>query len=248
MAETKRKVHSSFKPELVAPRALVVGDPNRATEVSKLLDNPQEILNRREYRGYTGLYRGKPVTIFSHGVGSGGAAYLFENLFGCGVKTIIRAGTCGAMIKGVKPGAIMIGTAAVRAEGASEHIAPLAYPAVADYRVVAAIEESAAEIDYPDRHTGIILSNALFFTYPLSRFPRKEEWAEAGNVIAIEQEFAPLLVLASINGARAGGLFTVDGNVVDNTNEWDYHPDQDAVTRGKKSMLLIALNTLAKFD
>jgi uridine phosphorylase len=247
MAQSHSFVHAAFRTDKLAVRALVVGDPRRATEAAGLLENPLEIWNRREYRAYSGSYGGRLVTICSHGVGAGGAAYLFENLLNAGVRTIIRAGTCGSMMAGVGAGALMIGTAAVRGDGASSYIAPIEYPAVADHRVVAALVKAAAEWGYTDRHAGLILTDALFFSYPSGGFPGREQWA-AANVIAIENEWAALLVQAAMHRARAGGLFVADANVIEKWDPWVYHPDQEVVTLGKKTMLKIALNALVTFD
>ena len=88
----------------VAPNALVMGDPNRVTDAAKLLTNPELIWDNRGYKAYTGTKEGKEITICSHGVGASGAAVILEQLFSAGVTTIIRAGTCGAMVAGVADG------------------------------------------------------------------------------------------------------------------------------------------------
>ncbi len=61
-------------------------------------------------RIFTGTYNGTPITICSHGVGSAGASVAFHELFVGGVKTIMRAGTCGAMQKSIKDGDVIIAT------------------------------------------------------------------------------------------------------------------------------------------
>jgi uridine phosphorylase len=121
---------------------------------------------------------------------------------------------------------------------------PVEYPAAADYRVTAALEEAASESGYADRHTGIILSSAVFFPGPFETIDN-EKWSRAG-VIGVEMEYAPLLVLASIHGAMAGGLFMADGNALDKKEVEDYNPDQDVVKRGKLAMIQIGLDALVK--
>lgn len=183
------------------------------------------------------------MTICSHGVGGGGANYIFENLINAGAKSIIRAGTCGSMVKGVQAGALFIGNAAIRKDGVSQFMAPMEYPAVASHHVTNALEAAGAESGYPEIHTGIILTDGLFFEYPLVE-RNFVGWSEAGAA-AVEMEYAPLLVQAGINGVQAGGIFTADGNIF-NENSWEYDPNQQVVTEGKKVMLTIALEALAK--
>ena len=126
-------------PSQIAERALVVGDPNRAASCAALLDDAEELGFFREYRTFTGTYKGTPVTVCSHGVGSAGAAIPFHELFLGGVRTIIRAGTCGALQKGIPDGSMVIGTGAVRIDGSTPGLIPMEYPAVSHYQVVNAL-------------------------------------------------------------------------------------------------------------
>jgi uridine phosphorylase len=85
------------RPSDLASHALVVGDPKRVALAAELLTNPEEVGYFREYRTFTGEFAAKRVTISSHGVGEAGASVCFEELIQGGVKTIIRAGTCGVI-------------------------------------------------------------------------------------------------------------------------------------------------------
>jgi uridine phosphorylase len=234
--------HEPFNPQQLAQKVLTVGDPARAADAAELLEGAEEIWNSREYRAFSGRYRDVPVSVCSHGVGSTGASYMFELLFSGGVNTIIRAGTCGAMIPGVPAGALMIATGAIRNDGASEHVLPMQYPAVADWRIVTALKRAGEEFGWEQLHTGLILTNAMFFPYPGRPSPM-DIWCQ-GGAIAVEMELAPLLVLAGYHGAAAGGIFTADGNVTDNPDVWEYEPHEKVVKEGKRAMLKIALDAL----
>ena len=83
-------------PSQLAPRALVVGDRARAAQAAQLLTDPVDLGHNREYRTFTGTYEGVPVTVCSHGIGGPACSICFQELIQGGVKTIIRAGTCGA--------------------------------------------------------------------------------------------------------------------------------------------------------
>lgn len=62
------------------PSAVVVGDPARAAAVAALLDGAEEVSYHREYRVFSGSWKGLPVTVASHGVGAPGAILLFQEL------------------------------------------------------------------------------------------------------------------------------------------------------------------------
>jgi uridine phosphorylase len=196
---------------------------------------------------FTGEYKGKLVTIASHGVGGAGASICFEELIQGGVKTIIRAGTCGAMMKCIQDGDLIIGTGAIREDGTSDKLIPMEYPAISDRHVVSALVSAASAQEDSQIHEGIILTQGYF--YPGTLNPTQQYWIRSkSNVAAVEMELATLLIIASIHGVRAGGIFTSDGNmtVEDDMNEYD--PHRDVVREGVQSMIRVALEALTLLD
>jgi uridine phosphorylase len=230
-------------PSEVAPRALVVGDPQRVLDAAKYLKNVKEIGFFREYRTVTGEYNGVPITISSHGVGSSGANICFHELFRCSVRYIIRAGTCGAMKKGIQDGDTIIGTAAIREDGTSEHMAPMSFPAAASRLVTNTLVKASRALGVEQPHEGLVLTQAYF--YPGMLPSETDIWLETGLVSAVEMEYATLLVMAALNGVKAGGIFTSDGNMTEEADPDAYDPHRTVVDEGKKRMLQIALQALA---
>jgi uridine phosphorylase len=229
----------------LASHALVVGDPERAALAAEWLTHAEEVGNFREYRTFTGEFAAKRVTISSHGVGGSGASVCFEELMQGGVKTIIRAGTCGAMRKGIKDGELVIGTGAIREDGTSDRMMPMEYPAIADRHVISALEAAAAAQGYTRAHEGIILTQSYF--YPGILPSAVDRWLEADvNVCAVEMELATLLIMAALHGARAGGIFTSDGNMTEEADMTEYDPHRSVVEEGVRTMLKIALDALAR--
>lgn len=241
----KAKAHG-VDPERVASHALVVGDPRRASDAAGFLQDAALIWDEREYRIFSGNYKGKPITICSHGVGASGAATIFEVLFNAGVRVVIRAGTCGAMVRTVQDGGIIIGTGAIREDGLSQSMVPMEYPAISDRHVVRVLEEVSRELGHPDVCVGVVLTNGLFYPSPYVPY-RIDMWQELGAV-AIEMEFATLLIQAGMHGAKAGGIFVSDGNVVEEPDPWKVNPNREVVHQGKTSMIEIALEALSRLD
>ena len=233
-------------PRDVSDCALVVGDPQRVVDAARFLDNAEEIGFYREYRTITGEFSGKRVTISSHGVGSAGANICFDELIKCGVKNVIRAGTCGAMKAGIVDGELIIATGAIREDGASEHMAPMSYPAVADRHIMRALEEAAIESGITSPYFGIVLTQSYF--YPGILPSEVDYWLPTGLVACVEMELATLLVMAGLKGVRAGGIFTSDGNLTEESDPDTYDPHREVVNLGKENMLQIALNALTKLS
>ena len=61
--------HLHLKPEQLADRIILVGDPDRVTMIGRYLTDVEcDVLNR-EFHSITGRYAGKRLTIVSHGIG-----------------------------------------------------------------------------------------------------------------------------------------------------------------------------------
>lgn len=234
-------------PRQLAPRALVVGDPNRATQAAQMLDNHEQVGNNREYRTFTGTHSGVPVTVCSHGIGGPASSVCFTELFQGGVQTVIRAGTCGALIESIEDGQLILATGAIREDGTSPCLVPLAYPAIADRHVIKALEESAAALGHASLQTGVVLTQS--YLYPGVLPSTTDIWMKAGAV-CVEMELATLLVLAGLMGNRAGGIFTSDGNLArrddPEVDSQTYSPHREVVTTGVQTMLRIALDALTR--
>jgi uridine phosphorylase len=217
---------------------------------SALLDDVEEVGNYREYQTFTGTYKGTPVTICSHGVGGSGASVAFHELFQGGVKTVIRAGTCGAMQKGIQDGDMVIATGAIRRDGTTSKLIPMEYPAVAHYQVVSALFAACENNGVERPASGVVLTKANF--YPGLINDPMALWMEAG-VVAVEMEMATLLVMAGLRGLRAGGVLVSDGNLAEDQSQIEmednaYDPHRDIVKQGTKKMLQVALEALVDLD
>ena len=231
-----------IRPGEIPPRVITCGDPARAERIGHLLDNGKCLAKNREFWSFSGSYRGTDVAVVSHGVGAGGATIAFESLWRAGARVIIRTGTCGGMRDGIDAGSIVIATAACREEGVTEKIIPLSYPAVADGDVVRALRESAADKGI-EVSTGICLTQALF--YPGFLKSTVELYASAG-VLAMENELASLLVVASLHGMKAGGILVADAKAFELVGVEGYSPDVDAVKRAIDQQIAIALDAIVR--
>ncbi len=233
-----------LRPEDVARRVLVVGDPARAARAAALLDDPAKVGDNREYVTYGGGFEGHRVGVTSHGIGAAGAGLAFEELARGGARVIIRAGTCGAVSDGVADGDAVIATGAVRDEGLTPRLVPLGYPAVAHHRVIAALEAEAAREGAP-AHSGLVLTSDLF--YPSDALGQDWKVWQASRVVAVEMEAAALFVVAALHGIRAGGIFAVDGNPTRAAEDMsEYDPHREVVAEGVDRILAVALRALVR--
>ena len=233
-------------PEAIAPRVLVVGDPARSEAAAALLDQVDRVGSNREYVTYTGRSSGEPVTVCSHGVGSAGAGVCFEELARAGARVIIRAGTCGAVQDDLADGELVIASAAVRDEGLTARLVPAGYPALAHHEIVTNLETAVATRGIQPR-TGLVLSTDLF--YPSAALGLDWDPWKKSAVLAVEMELAPLFVIATLHGIKAGGILAVDGNPTRTAQDMsEYDPYRPIVEEAISKILTIGIEALTRIQ
>jgi len=209
--------HIRCKKGEVNKAVLLPGDIERADYIgTKFFRDSEKIAENREFHIYNGTYENKPVAVCSTGIGCMSAAVAIEELINVGCKYFIRVGTCGSLSSQINPGDIIIVTGAVRGDGASKEYVPIEYPAVADYRTVIALRNSAKKED-ADYKLGIIRTHDAFYMESPFAFgdykKRISLWAKAG-VLAIENESSTLFVIGSLRKVQVGSILVTAGNLI----------------------------------
>lgn len=208
-----------------ATLAIVPGDPERVKRIAELMDNPIFLASHREYTSYLAYIEGKAVVICSTGIGGPSTSIAVEELAQLGVDTFLRVGTTGAIQPQVNVGDLIVTQASVRLDGASQHFAPLEYPAVANFACTTAMVEACRDLGV-EPHVGITASSDTF--YPgqerydtvSGRVARRfagsmKEWQDLG-VLNYEMESATLFTMCAAHGWRAG---CVAGVIVNRTQQ-----------------------------
>ena len=62
--------HLHIKPEQLSDKIIMMGDPGRVTLTASYLDSIECDIQSREFHTVTGMYKGKRITIISHGIGT----------------------------------------------------------------------------------------------------------------------------------------------------------------------------------
>jgi DeoD family purine-nucleoside phosphorylase len=184
----------------LAERVLLPGDPHRALAMAQaLLDAPRMFNARRGLWGYSGRAAdGAALTIQSTGMGGPSAAIVVEELIRLGARTLVRTGTCGALVGDLALGDLIAVTEAIAADGTSRALGA-ADRVPADEELTRALREAGAG------RTAPVVSNDLFYEPDPARL---DGWRAAGAV-AVEMEAAALLATAAGHGVRAGCLLMV---------------------------------------
>jgi len=217
---TNRLPHTNLIPGSIPTAVITCGDPARATEIAERLDEHELLAEQREYRTYIGKKNGSSLTVTSHGIGAPGAAIAFEELIAAGAKQIIRVGTCGSMQHHIKPGHLVIATAAVQQTGYGREIVPEGYPAVADAKLLMSLMDAATQQSHP-AHIGMVLTRDAFFNIIINPNTPDYDLLAQANVLAVEMECAALFLLGSLRGVQTAAILSANGSVVEEAEDMD---------------------------
>ena len=108
--------HMNAAPGDFAATVLMPGDPLRAQYIAETyLDKAKRVTDVRNMWGFTGEYKGTPVSVQAHGMGIPSASiYCTELITEYDVKRIIRVGSCGTTHPKVKLRDVLIAMALQR--------------------------------------------------------------------------------------------------------------------------------------
>src|SRR5574338_995801 len=223
-----------------APLVLLPGDPNRARRIAERFDegSARQVNDHRGLLGFTGTYRGTPVSVQTSGMGTPSISIVVEELLRLGARSLIRVGTCGGIAAGLKTGDLVIATGACPVDGATRtYLHGEAYAPVADFELTRALVDAASNEGVQAR-TGLVASLDVFYN-PDDDYARR--WRERG-VLAFEMEASALFFLAARSGIRAACALTVSDVLSEEvTTEESYLPLEE-LARTIDRMIGVALD------
>lgn len=123
--------HLHLKPEQLADRVVLVGDPERVNRVASFFDTKECDISSREFHTITGTYNGKRVTALSHGIGTDNIDIVLNELDALAnidfttrtIKpqfrqlTLVRVGTSGGLQPFIPIGSYVAATKSIGFDG-----------------------------------------------------------------------------------------------------------------------------------
>lgn len=196
----------------IAETVLLPGDPRRAEwAANTFLDAPRKVNEVRGMLGFTGTWKGNPVTIHGSGMGMPSLSiYVNELIRDYGAKTLIRIGSAGAMLRSVKIRDLVLAMTATTLSTPSRGMfRELNFAPCADFGLLRAAA-LAAEAKGHGYHVGGIYSSDVFY----DERPDLTEAMTRHGVLAVEMETAELYILAARHAVRALAVLTVSDHLV----------------------------------
>jgi len=240
-----RLPHTGLLPDSLPTAVLTCGDPARAAQIAGYLDDAVCLAQQREYHTYQGAFAGTPLAVCSHGIGAPGAAIAFEELIAAGARRVLRVGTCGSLQPHVRPGDLVIATAAVQSTGYGREAAPPGYPAIADPDLAQALYRQA-QAGSQTCHRGIVLTRDAFFAGVATPFAPDYAVLSAANVLAVEMECAALFLVGSLRRIATAAILVVNGSVLEKPEDMDvFAAHEERAATAVIAGIETALHTLA---
>ncbi|MFT4051072.1 MAG: DeoD-type purine-nucleoside phosphorylase [Microbacterium sp.] len=229
--------HISADNGQIAPRVIMPGDPKRAERIARaVLDAPELVTDVRGILGFTGSYRGEPLTVMASGMGGPSITiYATELARFYGVRAIVRVGTTGALDTDVSVGDVVVATAAHTDSGMSASRIPgIAFSHAPDFGLAAAAVAAASDATV---HTGAVFSSDHFY---LER-PETTAALAAHGTLAVEMEAAALYAVGAAEHVRTLAILTVTDHLI--TDEHLSSLERETAFQGALGLALAALGS-----
>ncbi len=204
--------HINAKEGDFARTVLMPGDPLRSKFIAETYLEDRRLVNDvRGVQGYTGTYKGVPVSVMASGMGMPSIGIYSYELFNFyGVENILRVGSAGAISEKLKVRDIVLGQGACTNSsfgdqfGFRGHFAP-----IADFGLLRCAAQIAEErgLRYA---VGNLLSSDTFYDDDATA---SSKWMKLG-VMAIEMEAAALYYNAARSGKKALAVCTISDHIL----------------------------------
>ena len=203
--------HNEAAPGAFAKTVLMPGDPLRAKFIAEtFLEGAELVNNVRGIQGYTGSYKGTPVSVMASGMGIPSIGiYSYELFHFYDVDNIIRVGSAGAISPKLKlRDVVMAQGACTDSNFAKQYGLPGTFAPIADFRLLETAVAAARRMGV-EPPVGNLLSSDAFY----NKAGRTLDWGAMG-VLAVEMETAALYCNAAEAGKRALTICTISDSLV----------------------------------
>ncbi len=201
--------HNEAKLGDFAKTVLMPGDPLRAQFIAEnFLEDAKLVNNVRGIHGYTGTYKGKPVSVMASGMGMPSMSIYSYELFNFyDVENIIRVGTAGVINPSLKVRDVVFGQGACTNSNFERQFnLPGTYAPICSFELLEKAVNAAKEMGI-DPIVGNLYSSDIFYDDAQSL----KDWQKMG-VLATEMEAAALYMNAARAGKNALAICTISDN------------------------------------
>ena len=231
-------LHIAAKKGQIAGSILLPGDPLRAEFIAEnFLRGAEKYTDIRNMYGFTGTYKGVPVSVQGTGMGMPSMGiYSWELITEYGVQNLIRIGTAGAFTDELALGDIFVALAA-STDSNYQHAfdLPGQYSPSASWELLTKALAASSDTGIPFKAGNVVTCDVF---YEFGDWWKK--WAQMG-VQAVEMETAALYMNAAYNHVNALSMISISDNFVTGAKS-SVEERQNSFT----NMMKLALETSVK--
>ncbi|WP_066299559.1 purine-nucleoside phosphorylase [Bacillus sp. FJAT-29937] len=204
-------IHIGAKENEIAETVLLPGDPLRAKYIAEtFLENAKCYNEVRNMFGFTGTYKGHPISVQGTGMGVPSISiYINELMQSYNVQNLIRVGTCGAMQKDVKVRDVILAmSASTDSQMNRITFGGVDFAPTANFDLLKRAYDAGVE-------KGLQLKVGNVFTADMfyNDNSELEKWAKY-QILAIEMETSALYTLAAKFNRKALSVLTVSDHIL----------------------------------
>lgn len=205
-------IHIEAKKGEIAETILLPGDPLRAKWIANtFFENPKRFNNVRGMLGYTGTYKGKPISTMGTGMGVPSISiYAHELITEYDVKNLIRVGSAGSCQNHIKLREIVLAMAASSTSGINElRFSGADYAPTANFGLFQKAVDAAKAQNIPLKAGNVLTSDEFY----ADDFESYKQWSKFG-VLCVEMETSGLYTVAAKHGVNALSILTISDSLV----------------------------------
>ncbi|CAL4323772.1 purine-nucleoside phosphorylase [Buchnera aphidicola] len=206
--------HINAKKKDFSENVIIAGDPNRVKYITKkFLKNFVSITNVRGMLGFTGYFKGKKISVMSHGMGIPSLSiYVHELVNFYKVKKIIRVGTCGSVNSKIKLKDIILGMGACTDSSINKlSFKNYNYSAISNFKLLYKAYNISKKKNISIK-IGNIFSTDLFYNNQKNFIDLMNKY----NILSVEMETSELYRLSAILNFKSLSICTVSDCLIKN--------------------------------
>ncbi len=195
-----------------APTVLMPGDPLRAKYIAEnFFDDARQVHDVRNMLGFTGTYKGNPISVQASGMGIPSMSiYATELITSFGCDRLIRVGSCGALADDLKLKDLVVAMGAGTDSNVNRaRIGGREHAALADWSLLRAMVDASEARDV-NTQVGAVFTSDSFYDPDTTT----NETLMKYGYLAVEMEVAGLYGVAAQHGVAAVAICTVSDHII----------------------------------
>ncbi|MFA5337830.1 MAG: hypothetical protein WC330_05820 [Candidatus Omnitrophota bacterium] len=187
---------------------IISGQHQRAQRCLQYLENPVKNFTFLGYTFWTGLYKGKKVTVGNGGFYAPDSAFVTEILCVGGIKTLIRLGSCGAMLQEMNVGDFVVVDKVIRGDGATRYY-------VDDNFISQVDKDLSKKLVTIFEKQGKVYQGGCWTTDAMFRETKEivNPYIEKG-AICVDMVTSPFVTIANVYKTRVAAILVVSDNLL----------------------------------